>query len=149
MKRKYFFFDIDGTLTDESTKQIVPSAITAVNRLRENGHFVSLATGRANYKAEPFRAMHGFENMVCNGGHGIFYDGRLLENSPMDYDASIKVYDEAAALGYGVLAALDDSKKVYAKDFKFYEQAGIRKEPTVYVIDENFDPHGADAIYKL
>ena len=75
------------------------------------------------FKSEPFRAQHGLENMVCNGGHGIYYDGELRENSPLDYDAAIKVYDEAVQLGYGVLVALDDSEKVYTRDFRFYDQS--------------------------
>ena len=40
MEKKYFFFDIDGTLTDRSTGEIVPSAREALNRLEENGHLL-------------------------------------------------------------------------------------------------------------
>ena len=46
MEKKYFFFDIDGTLTDRSTGKIVPSAREALDRLEANGHFVAIATGR-------------------------------------------------------------------------------------------------------
>ena len=51
MNKKYFFFDIDGTLTDKSTGKIVPSAQLALNELQKAGHFVAIATGRAHYKA--------------------------------------------------------------------------------------------------
>lgn len=149
MERKYFFFDIDGTLTDDATKEIVPSALEAVRKLQHAGHFVSLATGRANYKAEGFRAKHDFQNMVCNGGHGIYYDGELRENRPLDYDKALAVYRQAVELGYGVLAAIDDSQKVYADSFRFYETAGIRREATTYIIDEEFDPAVVENIYKL
>ena len=44
MEKKYFFFDIDGTLTDRSTGKIVPSAREALDRLEANGHFVAIAT---------------------------------------------------------------------------------------------------------
>ena len=50
MKKKYCFFDIDGTLTDRSTNQVVPSALEALEKLEENGHFVAIATGRATIK---------------------------------------------------------------------------------------------------
>lgn len=149
MERKYFFFDIDGTLTDDATKEIVPSALEAVRKLQQAGHFVSLATGRANYKAEGFRAKYDFQNMVCNGGHGIYYDGELRENRPLDYDKALAVYRQAVELGYGVLAAIDDSQKVYADSFRFYETAGIRREATTYIIDEEFNPADVENIYKL
>jgi Cof subfamily protein (haloacid dehalogenase superfamily) len=149
MDKKYFFFDIDGTLTDNVTKQIVPSAEKAIEKLQAAGHFVSIATGRAYYKAEPFRAKHGFPNMVCNGGHGIFYHGKLQENRPIDYEKSLAIYRQALELGYGVLVALDDSEKVYANSFLFYDQVGIRKEPTTYIIDEGFDPAKEPDIYKM
>lgn len=149
MDKKYFFFDIDGTLTDEATKQIVPSAAEAIRKLAEAGHFVSIATGRAFYKAEPFRKEHGFHYMVCNGGHGIVVADELRENRPLEYEKALAVYRQALELGYGVLVAIDDSKKVYTRDFRFYEQSGIRKEPTTYIIDDGFDPADHDAIYKM
>ena len=45
--KKYIFFDIDGTLTDNRTGKIVPSAREALDKLRKNGHFFAIATGRA------------------------------------------------------------------------------------------------------
>lgn len=151
MKKKYFFFDIDGTLTDRTTGIIVPSALEAIQKLQAAGHFVSLATGRAFYKAEKFRKLYDreFPNMVCNGGHGIFYQGALRENKPIDYEKSLAIYRQAIDLGYGVYVALDDSDKVYANSFRFFEQSGIRKEKTTYIIDEDFDPANYDKIYKL
>lgn len=149
MEKKYIFFDIDGTLTDNATGEIVPSAYEAVRRLREKGHFVSIATGRANYKAEKFREKYQFDNMVCNGGHGIFFQGKMIENRPLDFDAVLKVYEQAIHSGYGVLVSADDSEKVYTKDFRFYDQAGIRQEPTVYIVDGAFHPKKFGAIYKM
>ncbi len=149
MTKKYFFFDIDGTLTDRATGKVVPSAAEAVRKLQEAGHFVSIATGRACYKAEGFRRENGFLHMVCNGGHGIVYDDELRENRPLDYEKAKAVYDQALELGYGVFTAIDDSNKIYANSFRFYDQSGVRKESSVYIIDENFDPADRGVIYKL
>ncbi len=149
MKRKYFFFDIDGTLTDRKIGEIVPSAVQALDKLREAGHFVAIATGRARYKAERFRQENGFDHMVCNGGHGIIIDGVLKENRPLDFEKANAAYNQALELGYGAYVAIDDDNKVYAKNFDFYDQVGLRKEPSVYIIDEHFDPKDKGTIYKM
>ena len=140
MGKKYFFFDIDGTLTDRATGLIVPSALEALEKLRAAGHFVAINTGRAHYKARKFFDQHGFDNMVCNGGMGIVINKELVENRSLDFEKALWVYHYCIDNGIGVLAACDDSQKVYAKDFTFYDQIGPRREPTTYIIDPDFDP---------
>lgn len=147
--RKYFFFDIDGTLTNRETGKIVPSAALALKKLRSAGHFVAINTGRAYYKARKFFEENGFDNMVCNGGAAIVIDGKLVENSPLPYGKARELYDQALAGGFGVLVADEDSERVATRDFTFYDQCGIRREPTVYYIDENYDPDDRGVIYKL
>ena len=92
MDKKYFFFDIDGTLTDRSNGKIVPSAVTALEKLRKAGHFVAINTGRAHYKARKFFDENGFDNMVCNGGMAIVVNRELVENSPINYEKALKLY---------------------------------------------------------
>ena len=46
MYKKYFFFDIDGTLSIEQTMVMPESAVRCIDHLRANGHFTALATGR-------------------------------------------------------------------------------------------------------
>lgn len=149
MDKKFFFFDIDGTLTDNRTRKIIPSAQQALNALQEAGHFVSICTGRALYKAEPFRKAHGFRHMVCNGGHGIILNDELVANEPINFEKALAVYRQADSLGYGILVADEDSVLVRSKDFKFYDQVGPRQEPTIYVIDEKYDPADKGIIYKM
>ncbi len=149
MGRKFFFFDIDGTLTDRKTGLIVPSAAEALQRLREAGHFVAINTGRAHYKARKFFDENGFENMVCNGGMAIVIDKKLVENSPLIIENALALYHQALDRGYGVLVSDEDSQRVAARDFRFYDQAGIRKEPTTYAIDSDYRPEDRGIIYKM
>ena len=44
--RKIFSFDIDMTLLEHKTYKITPSALVAIERLKEQGHIIVLATGR-------------------------------------------------------------------------------------------------------
>ncbi|MBQ5541909.1 MAG: HAD family phosphatase [Erysipelotrichales bacterium] len=149
MKRKYFFFDIDGTITVRETGEPVPSAVRAIHKVEEAGHFVAIATGRAQYKARPFMERIGMKNMVCNGGAGIVVDSVLVDNKPLDLERSKIVARQAEALGYGILFAIDDSIRVYAKDDLFIRQCGERKEPTEYHFDPDFDFEKLLEIYKM
>lgn len=149
MMNKYIFFDIDGTLTDNETKKIVPSAKLALEKLCENGNFVAIATGRAYYKAKNFLAEIGLENMVCNGGNGIVLNGELVKNAPLDRNKALAVIEQAEQLGYGVLVAPFDSVDVVSKNTLFIKQSGYRKEPTRYVIDPTLDYQDLKDIYKI
>lgn len=147
--KKYIFFDIDGTLTDNRTGKIVPSAREALDKLRKNGHFVAIATGRAYYKAKDFLKEAGLRNMVCNGGNGIVINHELIRNAPLDHAKALAIINEAESLGYGVLVAPYDSKDVVSKNMLFFKQAGFRKEPTRYLIDDKIDYAKLENIYKI
>lgn len=149
MNKKYFFFDIDGTLTDRATGKIVPSAQVALNELQKAGHFVAIATGRAHYKARNFMESVGLHDMVCCGGGGLVIHDELVQNIPLDLEKSKAIARQALSLGYGVLFALDDSIKVYTKDHTFQNQVGDRKEPTEYIYDKNLDVDKLNVIYKM
>lgn len=145
--RKYFFFDIDGTLTDRATNQVVPSAKEAIRLLQENGHFCAINTGRAAYKGAPVMDSVGVDNMICNGGRGLIIDRKLVRNIPLDFKAVKALYDQAVSKGYGVFVAQDNSIDVWAENFDFIRKAGERLEPTRYIIDRDYVPH--PPVYKM
>ncbi|MDT2661229.1 HAD family hydrolase [Enterococcus hulanensis] len=149
MEKKLFFFDIDGTLTDRKTREIVPSAKRALELLQENGHFVSIATGRAHYKCRNLLDELGLENIVCSGGMGVVIENKLVKNTPLDKEEAVAVIRQAEEKGIGVLVALDDSEKVYAQNDLFREQVGPRQEPTEYFIDPAFNVAEVENIYKF
>ncbi len=149
MIKKYFFFDIDGTLVDNSVNAIVPSAKETLKKLKEKGHFVAIATGRAHYKSIDFCIENDIENMVCNGGAGIVINQKLVENKPLERKHAIELCKLAANLGYGVLIACDDSIDVYANDDLFVRQVGERKELTNYYYDKDLQLENIKDFYKI
>lgn len=92
MDKKYFFFDIDGTLAENG---VIPnSAKLALKKLRENGHFTAIATGRGSSTAWQYLDQFEFDNMVCDGGNGIVINRELISVTPLDKDLVIKVSKE-------------------------------------------------------
>ena len=74
MERKYIFFDIDGTLLDDNPGgKILESTYRTLDKLKENGHFVAIATGRAQYMAMDAAKEAHIDCLVTDGGNGITY----------------------------------------------------------------------------
>lgn len=145
----YFFFDIDGTLTDRRTGEIVPSALKAIRLLEAKGHFVAICTGRAYYKTKDFARLCGIQNLVSNGGAALIIDGICVRNAPIDREKALALLDEAHEKGYGALIAVDDSIDVVMTDTLFIKQAGLRQEPTHYLYRPRLDPASLKDIYKI
>lgn len=149
MTKKYFFFDIDGTLTDDSTHLIVPSAERTLHALEENGHFVSIATGRAHYKTVSFTDAIDIHNMVCAGGGCLVIQGKVIENKALPLEDTIHLLECADKDNIGWLLMIEDSDNVYMRDYRFLEQAGFRKELTSYHYDADLDYHNINQIFKV
>lgn len=149
MKKKYFFFDIDGTLTNKQTGEIVPSAKETIRKLKEKEHFVAIASGRAYYKVVDFAKEMGIDNIVANGGAAIAVNNELVINEPLNKEKAVKLCHQAKELGYGVLIAFDDSINVFMNDETFINQVGYRKEPTRYFYDSKKSYEDIKDIYKI
>ena len=149
MKRKYFFFDIDGTLAaGEMKNQYIPeSTKQALKELRAAGHFVAIATGRSYAMAVDYMREMGFSNMVSDGGNGITIDNKLIGIKPMDYHKCIALIEECEQKGFIWAFSPDNSKRRLAKDSRFDE---FTKD--VYMDTEvvpGLDPRDYKEIYKI
>ena len=100
-KKKYIFFDIDGTLLAGGYAGYVPeSTKLALRKLKEAGHFTAIATGRAQWMALPYMRELGFENMVSDGGYGITLGNELLGIEPLCREDVIALIRECQAKGW-------------------------------------------------
>ena len=147
--KKYFFFDIDGTLTDIHTGEFVQSGLDTLRKLEEKGHFIAIATGRAYYKTVSAAKKAGIHHFVANGGAALILNDQLIRNAPLDREKALTIIHEADALGYGILVAVNDSIDVVMKDDLFLKQAGERKEPTNYILKEGMRFDDLKEIYKI
>ena len=146
---KYFFFDIDGTLTNIHTGELVQSGLETLKKLEAEGNFVAIATGRAYYKTIDIAAKAQIHNFVANGGAALVINDRLVKNAPLDKEKALKIIHEADELGYGILVAFKDGIEVLMKDHRFLEQFGERKEKTNYIYKPDLDYDKIENIYKF
>ena len=149
MKRKYFFFDIDGTLTDDATHRIVPSAEETLRRLREAGHFTAVATGRMHYKTKAFTDTIGIHNLVCAGGGCLVVEDEIIDQQYLDKEKALEFLRHCDEEGIGWLITPEDNDQVIMRDFRFLEQAGRRRELTTYLVDRELDPSALSGIMKI
>ena len=68
MRKRYLFFDYDGTLRSRKYDRIPDSAREALELLARNGHFVSVATGRLQADALARMSKEGITSLVETAG---------------------------------------------------------------------------------
>lgn len=148
MNKKYFFFDIDGTLTDNATHKIVPSALETLHHLEANGHFVAIATGRAHYKAVSFSNSIDIHNLVCSGGGCLVIDDKIVDNVALPKEKVKELIANCDKNGLGWLVSTQDDDSVTMRDYRFLLTAGRRCELTSYIYDPDLDLSDKN-VYKM
>lgn len=145
--KKYFFFDIDGTLTTPLTANYPDSTREAIRLLQKEGHFVSIATGRMQSDAWQVATELCIHAAVSDGGNAVTLGGELL-------------YHEGLPLSdcFAMLEAIDIEKHPWAlapQNAKFRigpSAAYLDKVKDRYYetkIDGTFDFHAVSHIYKI
>lgn len=146
---KYLFFDIDGTLAAGPIgNRVVPEGTRdALLRLRKNGHFTAICTGRSHAMARSYMEEQGFTNMVADGGNSTVIDGNLLGIEPLDRKRCIQVLEECDRLKIPWAVSADDSNTRLSIDGRFADL--VEKGYMVTKTVPNLDYHAIPRFYKL
>ena len=149
--RKLFFFDIDGTLTSAKVRNYVPdSTWEALRLLKENGHFVALATGRPEFRAREFQEIIKIPNMVCEGGNHLIMDYKTVWSEPLDQQVVRKIYKEAMEKGIGIAVATEDNRIRYTPNRLFEEKIGDYDQDFMVIkVDEQLDLEKRPPVKRL
>ncbi|WHY02482.1 Cof-type HAD-IIB family hydrolase [Neobacillus sp. DY30] len=94
-QRSMIFFDIDGTLLTHD-KELPQSTKESIFKLKELGHEVAIATGRAPFMFEDLRKELDINTYVSYNGQYVVYKGDVLFTNPLKISSLEKL--TAAAL---------------------------------------------------
>ncbi|MGM0873490.1 MAG: Cof-type HAD-IIB family hydrolase [Bacillota bacterium] len=82
MSEKVIFLDIDGTILDHN-KEIPSSTRETIQKLKENGHHVAIATGRAPFMFEDLRKELDIHSFVSFNGQYVVFEGEVIYENPL------------------------------------------------------------------
>jgi len=147
-KKKYFFFDYDGTLTvGGGSAQIPESAIKTLDLLMKKGHFVAVATGRLQCDAYERCRKIGIQNLVSDGGNGLTINGEIIYMKSIDIPYAIQLLDELEQKNISWAVICENSTVRYCKTERFTQEVQDTYIKTI-VLPE-LDYHQIRQLYKV
>ena len=92
--KKIIFFDIDGTLIDDTTKQMQESTKEAIRIARENGHICMINTGRTQRLVNPDTiGQITFDGYLMGGGTMVVYHDKVLYHKTLTKELTGRIMD--------------------------------------------------------
>ena len=136
-KDSIIFFDIDGTLLNHD-KQLPPSAKQAIFQLKERGHVVAIATGRAPFMFENLRKDLDIDTYVSCNGAFVVLDGEVIYTNPLKIQSLEKLAEVALRNNHPVVFLSENDMKMNVPEH-FY----IKESIDTLKIDcfPTYDPH--------
>lgn len=109
-KKSIVFVDLDGTLW--LNEQIPDSALTAIQKARENGHLIFANTGRSRDSA--WRALEGLplSGAVYSLGSEIWLNGKRIFFEPLGSERTHRLLETLKSLDIGI--SVEGSQSTFA-----------------------------------
>ena len=143
---KIIFFDIDGTLIDPATGRISDKTVFTLNRLREQGIKLCVATGRPPASLPDFGELR-FDVLSTFNGSCCYTETETIFSNPIPPESVEKVIENATKLGRPVSVAIRDRLVANGMDpdlADYYTVAGL-----VLTVAEDFDTAIQEDVYQV
>lgn len=147
MRKRYLFFDYDGTLRSRTYDRIPDSARAALDALKANGHFVSVATGRLQADALERMSKEGITSLVADGGYSITVDGDLKWMRGLNLDACKRLLHHFDEIGQPWAVTVRNEMVRYTPSRAYCDGLPDDYAKTVYEPDLRIDD--LDVVYKM
>ncbi len=147
MRKRYFFFDIDGTLAPDHSLVLPAGTVECLRQLRAAGHFIAIATGRLEADAARFAKRYGFQAVVADGGHSLSMDGKLIFRKELDHGACEQLAKELESKNIPWAVNVENDTTRVANSQRFVDIAGDSYFTTT--VQPNLDIDQYPEIYKV
>ena len=94
MERAALFFDIDGTILSEITKEIPQSALDAIRAAKRAGHLLFINTGRTFCSIPPKISQFEFDGFLCGCGTFLTYHDEVLFSRSISRERGREIIDK-------------------------------------------------------
>jgi len=121
-KQSIVFFDIDGTLLNQN-KELPLSTKKAVFQLKEQGHEVAIATGRAPFMFEDIREELEIDTFVSYNGQYVVLNGKVLATNPLNAASLVKLTEKALQNNHPVVFMDHEDMKANVPEHDFIKVA--------------------------
>ncbi|WP_078550088.1 Cof-type HAD-IIB family hydrolase [Litchfieldia alkalitelluris] len=121
-ERSVIFFDIDGTLLNHD-KKLPASTKEAIFKLKELGHEVAIATGRAPFMFEDLRKELGINTYISYNGQFVVLNGDVIYTNPLNIAAIEKLTDVALANDHPVVLMDHEDMKMNVPDHPYITES--------------------------
>jgi Cof subfamily protein (haloacid dehalogenase superfamily) len=135
-KRSMIFFDIDGTLLDHN-KVLPASTKHAIEALKEAGHEVAIATGRAPFMFPELREELEIESFISFNGQYVVLNGEVIYKNPLNREVLQALSEEASRSGHPLVYMDHESMKATIEHHPHIEES----MGTLKFTHPEHDPH--------
>lgn len=144
---KIAFFDIDGTLIDMERKQITPTTLEALRRLKANGIRICIATGRSPMVVPRFDGVEFDAYLTYNGSYCYTQNGETIFSNPIPPQDLALLIRNAGAIGRPLCLATDSRLACNGSDKDLADYFAIAKIAVNVVTD--FDQVAKGTVYQI
>lgn len=141
MKNPIILLDVDGTLISFQTHQVPESAIIALNKARDNGAIIVIATGRPVTDLRELSDIPYSAVVALNGSDIVLRDGKRITTHPIppeEFEKSLKLAED-----YNFIIGIENDKGVivnrHGKILEEWAELVAHPVPPVVNLQEEYE----------
>lgn len=119
---KVVFFDIDGTLLN-SEKKLPDSTREAIHKLKQNGVFVAIATGRAPFMFSYLIKELELDSFVSFNGQYVVFENEMIYKNPLSQKQLDQLKRDSESNGHSMVFMNEQTMKASTNHDPFIEES--------------------------